>query len=80
MPAASVATAVDLGGKEGGAHSAKRPNISLLEETACAMGALAGNPRANARYIELGKNTAERNLMCLCARTQLRRVSVDCIF
>jgi hypothetical protein len=48
VPAASVATAVDLGGEEGGAPPAKRSNRSLLEEAVYAMGALAGDPRANA--------------------------------
>jgi len=42
VPTASVATAVDLGGEEGGAPPAKRSNSSLLEETVYAMGALAG--------------------------------------
>jgi hypothetical protein len=32
MPAASVATSVDLGGQEGGAPLSKRPNSSLSEE------------------------------------------------
>jgi hypothetical protein len=32
MPAASVATALDLGGEEGGAPPAKRHNSSILEE------------------------------------------------
>jgi hypothetical protein len=49
VPAASVATAVDLQGEEGGASPAKRPNSSLLEETVYAMNALAGDPRANAQ-------------------------------
>jgi hypothetical protein len=53
VPSASVATAVDLGGKEGGAPPAKRPNSSLLEEALNATGALAGGPRANAHYMEL---------------------------
>jgi hypothetical protein len=44
VPAASVATAVDIRGKEGGALPAKRSNISLLEEAMYAMGALAGDP------------------------------------
>ena len=81
VPAASVATAVDLGGKEGGAPPAKRFNSSRLEEAVYAMGALAGDPRANAHYIELhSENVARRaTFMCFCARTQLRRVRVDCI-
>jgi hypothetical protein len=56
----SLATAVDLrgeegdlGGKKGGAPPASRPNSSHLEEAACAMGALAGDPRANSHYIQL---------------------------
>ena len=44
VPAASVATAVDLGNEEGGASPARRPNSSLLEEAVYAMGALAGDP------------------------------------
>jgi hypothetical protein len=44
VPVASVTTAVDLGGEEGGAPLAKRPNRSLLEEAVSAMGALAGEP------------------------------------
>jgi hypothetical protein len=46
---------VDLGGEEGGAPPAKRPNSSLLEEAVYAMGALTGDPRANAHYMELHK-------------------------
>jgi hypothetical protein len=48
VPAASVATAVGLGGEEGGASPAKRSNSSLLEEAVYAMDALASDPRANA--------------------------------
>jgi hypothetical protein len=48
VPAASVATAMGLGGEEGGAPPAKRSNSSLLEEAVCAMDALASDPRANA--------------------------------
>jgi hypothetical protein len=59
VPAASLATAVHLGGEEGGASPAKRPNSSLLEEAMYAMGVLAGNPRA-------GRGLA-RNLVCCCA-------------
>jgi hypothetical protein len=55
VPAASVATAVDLRGQDCGAPAAKRPNSSLLEEAVYAMGALAGDPRANAHYMELHK-------------------------
>ena len=58
-PAASLATALDLGGEEGGASPAKRPNSSLLEEAMYAMGVLAGNPR-------VGRGLA-RNLVCCCA-------------
>jgi hypothetical protein len=55
LPAASEATAVDLGGEEGGAPPAKRPNSSLSEKAVYAVGALAGDPRANAHYMELDK-------------------------
>jgi hypothetical protein len=48
VPAASVATALDLGGEEGGAPPAKSSNSSLLEEAVYAMGALASDPRTNA--------------------------------
>jgi hypothetical protein len=44
VPAASVATAVDLGDEEGGADPAKRSNSSLLEEAVYATDALAGDP------------------------------------
>jgi hypothetical protein len=61
VPAASVATAVGLGGEEGGAPPAKRPNSSLLEEAVCAIGALAGDLRANAHNIELhNEDVAQR--------------------
>ena len=54
----SCGMAVDLGGEEGGALPAKRSNSSLLEE---AMYALAGDPRANAHYMELdSENVARR--------------------
>jgi hypothetical protein len=80
-PAASVATAAGLWGEEGSAFPAKQPNSSLLEETVYAMGALAGDPRANAHYMELHSESVARRatFMCFCARTQLRRVRVDCI-
>jgi len=61
VTAASVATAVDLGGEEGGAPPAKHFNRSLLEEAMYAMGALAGDPRANAHNMELhNENVARR--------------------
>jgi hypothetical protein len=60
VSAASVATAVDLGGEEGGAPPAKRPNRSLSEEAMYTMGALAGDPRANAHYMELHKEDVAR--------------------
>jgi hypothetical protein len=60
VPAASVATAVDLGGEEGGARPAKRPNNSLLEEAMYAKDALAGDPRANAHYMELHNESVAR--------------------
>jgi hypothetical protein len=53
VTAASVATAVDLGGEEGGVPPAKCPNSSLLEEAVYAIDALADDPQANAHYIEL---------------------------
>ena len=66
VPAASVATAVDLGDEEGGADPAKRSNSSLLEEAVCAIDALAGNPRANAHYMELDKeDVARRKTSCV---------------
>jgi hypothetical protein len=66
VPAASVATAVDLGGKEGGAPPAKRFNSSRLEEAVYAMGALAGDPRANAHCMELHKeDVARRATQCV---------------
>ena len=55
VPAASVATAVDLGGKEGGAPPAKRSSSFFLDETVYAMNALADDPRANALFIGLHK-------------------------
>jgi hypothetical protein len=60
VPAASVATAVGLGGEKGGALPAKLSNSSLLEEALYAMGALAGDPRANANYMELDKEDVAR--------------------
>jgi hypothetical protein len=61
VPAASVATAVDLGGEEGGAPPAQCSNSSLLEEAVYAMDALASDPRANAHYMELhNENVARR--------------------
>jgi hypothetical protein len=48
---------VDLGGEKGGAPPVKRPNSSLLEEAVYAMDTLAGNPRANAHYMELHRRT-----------------------
>jgi hypothetical protein len=60
VPAASVASAVDLEGKEGSAPPAKRSNSTLLEEAVYAMDALAGDPRANAHYMELHKEEVAR--------------------
>jgi hypothetical protein len=69
VPAGSVATAVNLGGEEGGAPPAKRPNSSLLEEAVYAMGALAGDPRANAHYMELhNEDVARRATECVSAQ------------
>jgi hypothetical protein len=68
VPAASVATAVDLGNEEGGEPPAKRSNSSLLEEAVYAMGGLANDPRANAHYMELlKKNEARRATSCVSA-------------
>jgi hypothetical protein len=65
VPAASVATTVDLLGEEGGASPAGRSNSSLLEEAMYVTGALAGDPRANAHYMELhNKNVARRATSC----------------
>jgi hypothetical protein len=58
--AASVDTAVDFGDEEGGKPPDKRTNSSLLEEAVCAMGALAGDPRANAQYMEVHKEDVAR--------------------
>jgi hypothetical protein len=56
VPAASVATAVDLRDEEGGAPPAKRFSSSPLEQAVYAIDALAGDPRANAQYMELGND------------------------
>jgi hypothetical protein len=58
--AASIATAVDLEDEEGGAPLAKRSNSRLLEGAMYAIGALAGDPRANAHYMELHKEDVAR--------------------
>jgi hypothetical protein len=69
VPAASVATAVDLRGKEGGAPPAKHPDSSLLEEAVYAMDALAGDPRANTHYMELHKEEVDRRVTpCVSAQ------------
>jgi|AntAceMinimDraft_5_1070358.scaffolds.fasta_scaffold173552_1 hypothetical protein len=73
VAAASVATAVDLGGEEGGAPPAKRSNRSLLEEAVCAMSALLGD---SSRRTWLG---AQRHVF-LRVRIQQRRVRVDSIW
>jgi hypothetical protein len=56
----AAATAVGLGGKEGGALPAKRPTRSLLKEAVNSMDALAGEPLANAHCIELHKEGVTR--------------------
>jgi hypothetical protein len=57
---------VDLGDEEGGKPPVKRPNSSLLEGAVYAMGALAGDPRANAHYMELDKeDVARRKTSCV---------------
>ena len=69
VPAASVATAMDYGGEEGGASPAKRSNSSLSEENMYAMGTLAGDPRANAHYMELyNEDVARRATSCVSAQ------------
>jgi hypothetical protein len=69
VPAASIATTVDLGGEEGGACPAKRSYSSLLEGGVYAMDALAGDPRANAHYIELhNEDVARRASSCIFAQ------------
>jgi hypothetical protein len=60
LPAASVASAVDLGGEEGGAPPARHSNRSPPEEAMYAIGALAGDLRANAHYMELHKEEVVR--------------------
>ena len=61
VPAASVATAVGLGGEEGGAPPAKRSNSSLLEEAVYAMDALASDPERTRTNMELhNENVARR--------------------
>jgi hypothetical protein len=44
---------VDLGGEEYGAPPVKRSTSSPLDEAVYAMDAFAGDPRANAHYMEL---------------------------
>jgi hypothetical protein len=51
VPAALVATAVDLAVEEGGAPPAKPSNCSFLEEAVYAMDALLGDPLANEHYM-----------------------------
>jgi hypothetical protein len=63
VPEASVATAVDSG-----ARRAARFNSSHLEETVYATGALAGDPRENAHYMELRKEDVTRcEISCVSA-------------
>jgi hypothetical protein len=57
VPAASVAAAVDLGRRP----PAKRSDSSPLEEAVYAMDALAGDPRANAHYMELHNEDMARH-------------------
>ena len=51
---------MDFRDEEGGEPPAKRSNRSLLEEAVCAMNALAGDPRANAHFMELHKEDVAR--------------------
>jgi hypothetical protein len=53
---------VGLGSEEGGASPAKHSNRSLLEEAVYAMGSLAGDPRANAHYMELHNENVVRRV------------------
>jgi hypothetical protein len=69
VPAASVATALVLGGEEGGAPPTKRLNSSLLEEAVYATEAPAGDPRAKLHYVELQKEyVAWRVTSCVSAQ------------
>jgi hypothetical protein len=69
LPAASVAAAVDFGDEEGDEPPAKRSNNSLIEEAVCDMDALAGDTRANARYMEPQKEcVARRETSCVSAK------------
>jgi hypothetical protein len=56
-----------------------RTNSSLLEEAVYAMGALAGDPPARTRTMELHKKGVARHptLCVFRARKQLRHVRVD---
>ena len=58
---ASVATALDLGGKEGVLPPAKH-SLSLIEDAVYAMGELAGDRRANAHYVEPYKEEVARRV------------------
>jgi hypothetical protein len=81
VPAASVATAVDLGDEEGGAPPNKRSKGSLLEEAVYAISALAGDPRANAHYMELYKeDVARRGTSCASAQKYSCAVRVWIVF
>jgi hypothetical protein len=72
---------VDLGGEEGGAPPAKLSNISLLEEAAYVMYALAGDPRANAHYMELHKeDVAWRETSCVSAQEHSCAVRACIVF
>jgi hypothetical protein len=62
VPVASVATALDLGGKEGVLPPAKHSNSSLIEDAVYAMGELAGDRRANAHYVEPYKEEVARRV------------------
>jgi hypothetical protein len=55
---------VDFGEEEVGAPPAKRPNSSLLEGAVYAMGALAGDPRANTHYMELHNEGVALRALC----------------
>jgi hypothetical protein len=81
VPAASVATAVGLGREEGGAPPAKRPNRSLLVEAVYALGALAGDPRANAHCMELhNEDVARRATQYASAQEQICTVRAWIVF
>jgi hypothetical protein len=80
-PAASVATAVDLGGEKGSAPPAKCSNSSLKDEAVYAMGVLAGISRTNERNKELRKEgVARRVTSCVSAQEYKSAVCAWVVF